>query len=93
MINAPLAKLQKNHRSEILFWSLNAAIFFIMWFILFPSKLRHLLKTLFLDHPAWYYAVSSSMIGIKMFIPYVMAVRKDPGVLKPDPEVNFMDLL
>ena len=33
------------------------------------------------------------MIGVKMFIPYVMAVRKDPGQLKPDPEVNFLDLL
>jgi len=31
------------------------------------------------------------MIGIKMFIPYVMAVRKDPGVLKPD--IDFMELL
>jgi len=45
------------------------------------------------DHPAWYYAVSSSMIGIKMYIPYVMAVRKDPGTLKSDEEIDFMDLL
>jgi len=37
MIKAPLVKLEKNHRSEILFWTLNAIIFFIMWFILFPS--------------------------------------------------------
>ena len=38
MIKAPVTKLIKNRRSEILFWVLNAAIFFIMWFILFPSK-------------------------------------------------------
>ena len=33
------------------------------------------------------------MIGAKMFIAYVMAVRKDPGVLKADPEIDFIELL
>lgn len=33
------------------------------------------------------------MISIKMFIPYVMAIRKDPGLLKPDPNVEFIDML
>jgi DHHC palmitoyltransferase len=47
----------------------------------------------FIDHPAWYYAVSSSMIGIKMFLPYVWATRKDPGVLKADPDLDFIELL
>ena len=28
-----------------------------------------------------------------MFIPYVMATRKDPGILKPDPQLDFIDLL
>lgn len=28
-----------------------------------------------------------------MFIPYVMATRKDPGTLKPDPELEFVELL
>jgi hypothetical protein len=37
MIKAPLVKLEKNHRSEVLFWVLNGLIFFILWFILFPS--------------------------------------------------------
>jgi hypothetical protein len=33
------------------------------------------------------------MISIKMFIPYVMATRKDPGLLKPDPNVEFIHML
>ena len=91
MIKSPLVKLEKNRRSEVLFWVLNGLIFFILWFILFPSMPSSL--SLSIDHPKWYYAVSTTMIGVKMFIPYVMAVRKDPGQLKPDPEVNFLDLL
>lgn len=43
MIKAPLLKLEKNHRSEVLFWVLNGLIFFILWFILFPSKLYSLI--------------------------------------------------
>ena len=37
MIKAPLVKLEKNNRSQVLFWVLNGLIFFILWFILFPS--------------------------------------------------------
>lgn len=33
------------------------------------------------------------MIGLKVVIPYFMASRKDPGVLKPDPELDFIDLM
>jgi hypothetical protein len=33
------------------------------------------------------------MIGIKMFIPYVMAVRKDPGTLQGDKDLEFLELL
>jgi hypothetical protein len=91
MIKAPLVKLEKNRCSEALFWVLNGLIFFILWFILFPSMPFSVSPSI--DHPKWYYAVSTSMIGIKMFIPYVMAVRKDPGQLKPNHEVNFLDLL
>lgn len=38
MIKAPIIKLEKNRRSETLFWVINGLVFFIMWFILFPSK-------------------------------------------------------
>jgi hypothetical protein len=33
------------------------------------------------------------MIGGKMFAAYVMALRKDPGILKPAEDVEFMDIL
>jgi len=39
MIKPPIVKMELNHRSEILFWVLNAINFFALWFILFPSKL------------------------------------------------------
>jgi hypothetical protein len=81
MIKAPVTKLERNSSTEILFWVLNAINLFALWFILFPN------------HPAWYYAVSSSMIGIKMFIPYVMSVRKNPGTLQKDDELDFIELL
>lgn len=94
MVKAPLVKMEKNNRTEILFWVLNGITFFALWFILFPSKPAYFLVTPFLlAHPQWYYAVSSTMIGVKMFIPYVMAVRKDPGVLKADEELDFTELL
>ena len=33
------------------------------------------------------------MIGVKMYIPYILAVRKDPGKLKADPDIEFLELL
>jgi hypothetical protein len=81
MIRAPLVKLQKSNSTEIIFWVLNAINLFALWFILFPN------------HPAWYYGVSSTMIGGKMIASYVMAERKDPGILKKDADIEFIELL
>jgi hypothetical protein len=47
MIKAPLVKLEKNRRSEVLFWVLNGLIFFILWFILFPSMPTSLSPSLY----------------------------------------------
>lgn len=81
MIKAPIIKMEKNHRTEVLFWVLTGITIFTLWFILFPN------------HPAWYYAVSTTLIGGKMITSYVFAVRKDPGILKQDEDLDFLDVL
>lgn len=95
MIKTPLIKLEKNHSTQILFWVLNIITLFAVWFILFPSNnLFYIFIFLFnLDHPKWYYAISSSLIGAKMYASYIMATRKDPGSLKSDEDLDFLDLL
>jgi len=40
MVKPPVVKMDQNHRSEVLFWVINAINFFALWFILFPSKLE-----------------------------------------------------
>lgn len=46
-----------------------------------------------IDTPAWYYGLSTTMVGLKVFLPYIMATKKDPGVLRPDPSIDFLDLV
>lgn len=43
----------------------------------------------------WYYSISSTMLGLKVIIPYIVATRKDPGILKNTDEhqIEFMTLL
>lgn len=38
MIKTPIIKMEKNHRTEVLFWVLTGITIFTLWFILFPSK-------------------------------------------------------
>lgn len=91
MVKAPIIKMEKNHRTEVLFWVLTGTTIFSLWFILFPSKLTIVSPNL--DHPAWYYAVSTTLISGKMIMSYVFAVRKDPGILKQDHELDFLDVI
>ena len=49
----------------------------------------------FLDLPVWYYAVSSTMVGLKVYIPYIICARRDPGVLKQEEtdKIEFLDMM
>ena len=44
--------------------------------------------------PVWYYALSSSLIGFKVMVPFILGVRTNPGYLKPDAETSdFLKLV
>jgi hypothetical protein len=44
--------------------------------------------------PVWYYGISFSLIGFKVLIPYVRAIRRDPGFLTTEPDnIDFLELL
>lgn len=85
MIKTPLVALKPSHKSQVVFWVLIAIVYFSLYFILYPNM------------PVWYYAVSSTMVGWKVILPYVLVTKKDPGILKnADPEekpIEFMELL
>lgn len=91
MFKAPIIKMEKNHRTEVLFWIMVCTTIFSLWFILFPSRLT--IDSPSIDHPKWYYAVSTTLISGKMIMSYVFAVRKDPGIIKQDQELDFLDVI
>ncbi len=63
-----------------------------MWFILFPSKIILILNSA-IDLNVWYYALSTTMVGLKIVIPYYFASKRNAGTLRSDPELDFCDLL
>ncbi|CDW81974.1 dhhc zinc finger domain containing protein [Stylonychia lemnae] len=83
MIKTPLVPLKPNHDSQILFWVLSFIVYFSLYFILYPNL------------PVWYYSVSSTMVGLKMYLPFILATRRDPGILKNTDEhqIDFMELM
>lgn len=93
MIKTPLVPLKPSKKSSVLFWLIGVFIYFTLWAILFPSNIKSFLTLL--DMPVWYYAFSSTSMGLKVFIPWIFLNRKDPGILKnADTEkLDFLDLL
>lgn len=83
MVKSPLTKVEPSHTLQIWFWSLSVVLYFSLYFILYPNL------------PVWYYSISSFMVGIKMYIPYVLCTRRDPGKLTATDEqpLDFMELL
>lgn len=44
--------------------------------------------------PVWYYALSTTMVGIKIVLPYIWVVKTEPGYLRNDKEkIDFIELL
>lgn len=81
MIKNPLVPLVPNHRTQILFAVIFWIVYISIWLVLFPNL------------PTWYYALSSATIAIKVFWPFIMASKADPGYLKSDPDIDFLELL
>jgi hypothetical protein len=75
--------VKPSKKTPIFFWTLSAIVYFSLYFILYPNL------------PVWYYAVSSTSVGLKVYLSYIVCAKKDPGILKQDEndKIDFVDLL
>ena len=64
MVKFPMVPIKQNLKTVMLFTILSAYIYFNLFFIIYPAM------------PQWYYALSSSMIGAKLFYCFVALIFK-----------------
>jgi hypothetical protein len=64
MVKFPMVPIKQNIKTVMLFTVLSAYIYFNLFFIIYPAM------------PQWYYALSSSMIGLKLFYCFIVLLMK-----------------
>jgi hypothetical protein len=82
MVKSPMVPMKQNVRTVVLFSLLCLYIYLNLFFNIYPAM------------PEWYYALSSSMIGVKLLYCFILLVIKKPGYIEPDTQsFTFLQLL
>lgn len=80
----PLKKLEKNHRAVTMYLFFILASFFMFYLYKFSDCKFSLMPAM---RNITYLLFSISMVS------FIMCWLKDPGYIKADPNINFMDII
>jgi len=83
MLRVPLIPLKRNHKTQALFMTLFSIICIINMFILLPT----------VRNGKRYYQMFNGITTLLVFLSFIYASCKDPGILKPEKGRSFLELL
>lgn len=83
MLKVPLIPLKKNHKTQALFMSLFLVVFILNLLVILPT-----IKPL-----NFFLQVVSGASTVLVFLSFLLASLKDPGVLQKDKQRSFLELL
>ena len=83
MLRVPLIPLKRNHKTQVLFMTLFIIVAILNMFILLPT----------VRDGRRYYQMFNGITTLLVFLTFLYASCKDPGVLRPEVGRSFLELL
>ena len=83
MLKVPLIPLKKNHKTQTLFMSLFLIVFLLNMVVILPT----------IEPFNMTFQITSGVTTILVFLSFIFASLKNPGVLKKDEQRSFLELL
>ena len=83
MLKVPLIPLRKNHKTQTLFMSLFIIVFLLNMFVILPTIEPFNLA----------FQITSGVTTVLVFLSFLFASLRNPGVLKKDEQRSFLELL